>query len=95
MEAFWNAVTEAERWVHNEEHGLPALIRDQAARGQERITLNTSEDRVKQKSPAGHVMWEYYLQQVLTAGIRVEQQHQNPNIILHTIPISQFLGDAP
>lgn len=52
-------------------------------------------DRFRQKSPAGHLMWEYYLRQVLTAGIRMEQQHQNPNIVLHTIPIAQFLGDAP
>lgn len=95
LDAFWRAVAEAESWVQNEEHGLPSLIRDQAVRGQERITLNTNEEMAKQKWPAGHAMWEYYLQQVITAGIRVEPQHMNPNILYYTIPIAQFLGDAP
>lgn len=93
LEMFWAAVAEAEQWVHDD-FGLPALIKDSVARGYETIFLNPIVAMYARSSAAGHPMWEYYLQQVLTAGIRVEQEHQDPNTTIHKIPIAQFLEDA-
>lgn len=90
---FWSEVTRAERWLTDGREGLPFLIRRCVAEGNEGIMMSTEGRGVR---IAGRQPWEFFLQQVLNAGIVVEKKDwsgEGIERLTYTIPVAQFLSE--